>query len=191
MSADKRVRYTKLFLKESLIKLLKEKPISRITIKELCEDAEINRATYYAHYSDQFDQLKQIEEELISGILSNLNELSAETREKDLLKIVENILLYINENAELCRVLLGRNGDIDFQENIIEIIQAQIPLIMQSKKAINNSTVDDLFIYMSTGSLGIIRKWLFNESDKRTPKEIASFIVKLTNSGLILIQNNL
>lgn len=191
MSADKRVRYTKLFLKESLIKLLKEKPISRITIKELCEDAEINRATYYAHYSDQFDQLKQIEEELISGILSNLNELSAETREKDLLKIVENILVYINENAELCRVLLGRNGDIDFQENIIEIIQDQIPLIMQSKKAINDSTVDDLFIYMSTGSLGIIRKWLFNESDKRTPQEIASFIVKLTNSGLILIQNNL
>lgn len=191
MSADKRVRYTKLFLKESLIKLLKEKPISRITIKELCENAEINRATYYAHYSDQFDQLKQIEEELISGILKNLNDISAETKEKDMLKIVENILIYINENAELCRVLLGRNGDIDFQENIIEIIQDQMPFIVQSKKVVNNSIVDDLFIYMSAGSLGIIRKWLFNDSDKRTPQELATFIVGLTNSGLKLIQNNL
>lgn len=191
MSTDKRVRYTKLFLKESLIELLKEKPISRITIKELCAHAEINRATYYAHYSDQFDQLKQIEEELINGILENLNKLSAETRETDLLKIVENILVYVNENAELCKVLLGRNGDIDFQENIIGIIQDQIPLITQSKKAIDHTTVDDLFIYMSTGSIGIIRKWLFNDLDKRTPQEIASFIVSLTNSGLKLIQNSL
>lgn len=190
MATDKRVRYTKMFLKESLIKLLKDKPISRITIKELCENAEINRATYYAHYADQFDQLKQIEEEFISGILSNLNKLSAETGEKDMHKIVENILIYINENAELCKVLLGRNGDIDFQESIIEIIQDQIPLITQSK-TINNTATEDFFIYMATGSIGIIRKWLFNENDKRSPQEISAFIVKLTISGFNLMKNNL
>jgi AcrR family transcriptional regulator len=63
MSTDRRVKYTKMVLKDSLIKLMQEKPISRITIKAICEDADVNRATYYSHYKDQFDQLNQIEAE--------------------------------------------------------------------------------------------------------------------------------
>lgn len=61
MATDRRVKYTKMILRQSLIEVLKEKPISRLTIKELCERADINRATFYSHYSDQFDLLKQIE----------------------------------------------------------------------------------------------------------------------------------
>jgi len=56
---DRRVKYRKMVLRESLTKLMQEKPISRITIKELCEDADINRATFYSHYNDQFDLLKK------------------------------------------------------------------------------------------------------------------------------------
>ncbi|HAW71465.1 MAG TPA: TetR/AcrR family transcriptional regulator, partial [Firmicutes bacterium] len=38
-TTDRRVKYTKMVLRESLIKKLRDKPIARITIKELCEDA--------------------------------------------------------------------------------------------------------------------------------------------------------
>ncbi|MFA7674359.1 MAG: TetR family transcriptional regulator, partial [Clostridia bacterium] len=48
---DRRVRYTKMVLKESFINLLSKKGISNITIKQICEDADINRATFYTHYS--------------------------------------------------------------------------------------------------------------------------------------------
>ncbi len=57
---DRRVKYTKMVLKESFIKLLEKKDISQITIKEICEDADINRATFYAHYNDQFDLMHKI-----------------------------------------------------------------------------------------------------------------------------------
>ena len=50
--SDRRVKYTKMVLRNALIKLLETKPISRITIKEICEEADINRTTYYAHYTD-------------------------------------------------------------------------------------------------------------------------------------------
>lgn len=55
---DRRVKFTKMFLKESLIDLLEEKSIFKITIKEICEKADINRATFYAHYSDQYNLLE-------------------------------------------------------------------------------------------------------------------------------------
>ena len=48
---DARKRYTQMVLKQSLLKLLKEKPVNKITVKEVCELAQLNRATFYAHYS--------------------------------------------------------------------------------------------------------------------------------------------
>lgn len=49
---DARIRYTQRVLKESFLTLLKQKPVNKITVKEVCEMAELNRATFYAHYSD-------------------------------------------------------------------------------------------------------------------------------------------
>ena len=45
---DARKRYTQMVLKQSFLKLLKEKPVNRITVKEVCALAQLNRATFYA-----------------------------------------------------------------------------------------------------------------------------------------------
>lgn len=39
-------------IRESLISLLKEKDISKITVKDIVDCADLNRATFYAHYPD-------------------------------------------------------------------------------------------------------------------------------------------
>ena len=64
MKTDARVKYTKMVLKQALLELMQRKPINKITVKEVCERAELNRATFYAHYSDCFDLLENIEEDL-------------------------------------------------------------------------------------------------------------------------------
>ena len=46
---DYRVRLTKQIIRQNLVPLMKEYHISRISIKMLCERAEINRSTFYAH----------------------------------------------------------------------------------------------------------------------------------------------
>ena len=50
MKENRKIKYTKKVLSESLIELLKTKHISEITITELCENADINRTTFYRHY---------------------------------------------------------------------------------------------------------------------------------------------
>ena len=62
---DARKRYTQMILKQSFLKLLKEKPVNKITVKELCQLSQINRATFYTNYSDCFALLESIENELI------------------------------------------------------------------------------------------------------------------------------
>ena len=69
---DARKRYTQMVLKQSFLKLLKEKPVNRITVKEVCALAQLNRATFYAHYSDCFALMESIENELIDAFEESL-----------------------------------------------------------------------------------------------------------------------
>lgn len=95
--------------------LLKEKPISSLTIKEICELADLNRSTFYAHFSSQYDLLNAIEEEFIEDMVSTLNQYNF-SKEEEALKMTEKILEYIARNSDVCQMLLGENSDIHFQK---------------------------------------------------------------------------
>ena len=68
--ADRRKEYTKRVIRESVFKLLKKKRLSDITVKEICEDADVNRATFYRNYLDIFDLYEKIEEDLTAEALT-------------------------------------------------------------------------------------------------------------------------
>ena len=63
MKTDARVRYTRKVIQDAFLNILKEKPVSKITVKEVCDMTEINRGTFYKHYQDCYDLLDKIEEE--------------------------------------------------------------------------------------------------------------------------------
>ena len=54
---DRRVRKTKKQLRGALTSLLLEKDISRVTVRDVADLADVNRGTFYAHYSDVYDLL--------------------------------------------------------------------------------------------------------------------------------------
>ena len=49
---DRRVNRTKRQIKKALINLLSKKALSRITVSEITELADIGRGTFYTHYQD-------------------------------------------------------------------------------------------------------------------------------------------
>ena len=57
---DRRVRKTKKQLRGALTSLLLEKDISRVTVRDVADLADVNRGTFYAHYSDVYDLLHQL-----------------------------------------------------------------------------------------------------------------------------------
>ena len=61
---DSRVRRTKKLLREGLAQLMQEKSVKKISVRELSDLVEINRGTFYLHYKDIFDLVKEIEDEL-------------------------------------------------------------------------------------------------------------------------------
>lgn len=69
---DLRTKRTKHSIINAFIQLRSQKPLEKITIKELSEIAYINKATFYSHYKDIYDLSEQLEEEVISSILKNI-----------------------------------------------------------------------------------------------------------------------
>ena len=73
---DIRVQKTERRIRKAFHELMQEKNISKITVLELSQRAEINKTTFYAHYETIQDLIDTLEEETISYIISNLDRLS-------------------------------------------------------------------------------------------------------------------
>jgi AcrR family transcriptional regulator len=180
---DKRIRYTKLFLKESLIKLLKIKPITKITIKEICDEAEVNRATFYAYYSDPQSLLDEIEQEVSDNINNYLNSLDYTYEDSKQYDMTKKILEYINQNAELFLILIGDNQESGYVKKLTSFIQERYIHIFHINKSVKSDIAEYIYTFVVAGSVGIIRKWL-TEGRKVSTDEVAGLIVQLSNNGM-------
>ena len=69
---DLREKKTLRNIKNAFFELRKLKNIERIKIKEICEKAEISKATFYLHYSDIYDLSETLQKEVITSILDSI-----------------------------------------------------------------------------------------------------------------------
>jgi len=175
---DRRVKYTKMVLKQSLIKLLGKRDISQITIKEICEDADINRATFYAHYTDQHDLLRKIENELLESLSSYLMEYTQNKAE--MVDMMERIFEFIRENAELCRLLLIERGDLNFQRHVMMLVYDNYINEFTCGGAISKEDAEYIYSFTITGSIGAIQKWIDDGMQKST-RYMAEMLLALTD----------
>lgn len=81
-------------------KLLEEKDIQKITVKEICEDAHINRSTFYNHFEDVYGVLEKMW--LIHA--ENMGYIFRKSHSSNKRENMRSILLYIKENELFYRV---------------------------------------------------------------------------------------
>lgn len=69
---DKRIQKTKYAIRKAFMELLQKKPLEKITVKELCELAYINKSTFYSHYEDIYALSDALEYEMVLEIVSSI-----------------------------------------------------------------------------------------------------------------------
>ena len=69
---DLRTEKTRRAIINAFIKLRSKKPTEKITIKELAENAQINKATFYLHYRDIYDLSVSLEREVVRDCLKGI-----------------------------------------------------------------------------------------------------------------------
>lgn len=98
---DLRVQRTRKNIINAFLKLRAEKPLEKISVKELAELAEINKATFYLHYKDIYDLSETLENELIENIFAGIEHPDA---------VVSNPKLF---TRELANAFLSNRAMID------------------------------------------------------------------------------
>ncbi|MFC0016048.1 MULTISPECIES: TetR/AcrR family transcriptional regulator [Allobacillus] len=179
---DRRKKYTRMVLKDSLMESLKEKPISSVTVKEICEQADINRSTFYTHYSDQYDLVEQIESELINDMEKYLNSVNFEMDE-EAKEMTERLLDYLASRADDCKTLLNYEGDSTFQRKVTSVAYRFILNEGMTAKNIDPSISEYISSFIVNGSIQMMKLWLYNNMD-RSPKEMSQLINDFINKGL-------
>lgn len=175
MSRERIIKQTKKLLKENLLDLLEIKSVSKITVKELCEKADINRTTYYKYYLDQYDQLEKIEDEIFLDMGNYIDNNSIHNL-KENENIIRNILYYIEDNQRTFKILLEKT-DINFQNKMLSFIGKKI----FDREKYNTIDEEILYIYTAVGSFGIVSEWIKGNL-KIDKEELIKQIVKLNNS---------
>lgn len=174
---DRRVRKTRATLRQCLGKLLKEKKIQDISVKEISEMADINRGTFYLHYRDVYDLLAHIE----SDLFDQYNEIldrhrPSEVSESPKLLLTE-LLYFIRDNADLVQILIGPNGDIQFLNQLREVFRVKIMEHWDRALFPDPEDKDHQYFtsFVTEGGIGMLKLWVENDAD-RPPEEVAALL---------------
>lgn len=170
---DRRVKITKLLLKKSLIDLLYQKNINKITIKELCEIADLNRSTFYAHYTDAYDLLDNIKDEYMKNIIDEVPMMALKYSDSDM--VIKNILNYILDNKKLSKLLLGEKGEVTFQKRLMSIVYDDLQEMLLKIENVSDEQAKFISSYIITGSIGVLQNWI--EDDFHQPVAIVSEVI--------------
>lgn len=175
---NRKSKMTRKIFQETMLELLQTNHITEISVKRLCEEADLNRSTFYAHYENQMDILRDIEDETYKEVESFIMSGVHPDRKTDSKRIFEQLLQYIMDNAKVFQVLLGQNGSEDFQQKLIELTKAANHYLGVDPQLISNQKVQYARIYRVAGCTKVIENWIQQGFDQSV-EELAQLLIHL------------
>lgn len=186
---DRRVRKTKRQLRLALMKLMAEKSVKDISVRELAAIADINRGTFYIHYKDVYDLLASLEDELAEGLDRRVppGTMPKDSEGKTYPYLME-LYQYIEQNADLCHVLLGKNGDIAFTDRICHILRDEFLYDFLAYYYPNDPAMLDYFCsFIVSGNMSLALTWI-DGGMKQTAEEMAVLAGEIIMHGVKVLE---
>ncbi|MBS5479656.1 MAG: TetR/AcrR family transcriptional regulator [Clostridiales bacterium] len=151
-----------MLIRRAFTTLLRQKPIQSISVKELCELAEINRGTFYAHYTDIYDLRDQIEQEMQTDFAKALEPLlSLDDSQLTPIQVTAGIFQCLADNSDLCVVTLGDYGDKAFAMRLLNMGREKcMESYTRYFEGVSPSKVEYYYAFVSSGCIGLLQKWL-------------------------------
>ena len=164
---DRRVRRSRRLLKESLLELMQEKQFSEITIRDVTDHADMNRATFYLHYTDTAKLLQSVTEDLLEGAQKLIDSHIQETvADRTTRPIFEPILDFGVEHWDICTVLRENNAASHFSEYLHQLIQKNGGEIVRAWfHPKDDRQLSYLLGFVTSGLIGLIEEWFENGMD--------------------------
>ncbi len=175
---NQRVAVTKRMVKEGLLRMLAKKPLEKINITELCQEAGINRTTFYRYYELPRDVLTEMQREFFEETFENF--------QKPLtVSDIERFFVCLSENAALVKLFLQYNSDTDWT-NIFTQIYNSVPGLKTAKafRNLDENSAKLLSSYLAGGAYFLARQWIMKDIPM-PPKDVAAIALNILDKDRI------
>ncbi len=181
MKTDLRVRYTRKVIQEAFRKLLMEKPLARITVKEVCDLAGINRGTFYKHYLDCYDLMEKLQDEAVANFESLLDTVE----ENGIQSVIVSILEMLRGKSSVYLLFTSHGKSDSFLHKLIGCCYRCMEKRITGLPGMESGDGNRRFHYsfLLSGSCGIIEYWV-HTGMREPPEEIAEQILHLSEAFL-------
>ena len=178
---NQRTRLSKRMFRNAVLELLEEKGgIEKISVRELCEKAELNRSTFYAHYAEPREVLAEAEEDILNETAAHIKKIG-EQKKGGGKEYVSSFLRYIRENDQVFRVLLVTAADPAFKSRFVQL--SLLNLFEHMQLTMDNEKQQYVYSYLLNGSFGIITQWIRSDYAAAVP-ELVDLLFTLNGSAL-------
>lgn len=174
---DRRVQMTKHMLKDALIDMLHEKDIYHISIRELCEKADVNRTTFYKYYGSQFDLLSDIENDMLEFFSKTIKRNETEQE-----KIITSACRYLEENIEFARLIVNNNIDPVFANKLFAMDSIRESAFKRFSEYNSDAAFEYFYNFLTYGAFRMVCVWL-NKENRETPEDFALLLNKIMLNG--------
>ncbi len=177
---DLRVLKTKKTLYHSLQKLIKDKAFENIKVADICNDALINRSTFYAHYNDKYELLLDFINDLKNTMLKDLeqNEQMVNTK-KYYMEMISLILDHINSKRDIYNSILISNRSSIIVDIIGEVAIKDINKRMEIGNIHQGNVPTDIMVIFYLGAVSsVCIEWLKGK-DKYSKQDILNYLDQL------------
>jgi len=180
---DRRISKTRKSIKESFIALLAKKDISEITITELSDYADINRKTFYAHYSSVENILEAIGEELKDKLVAILPSGDKMTRELDFQSLFNSLNGIIDDDLDLYKKIIYSDSHMFILEDLKSYLKEELIKEYLEKFSLNKDI--NLFYteFIASGIVSMYVEW-FRSSKNVTLEDLGQLASQIITSSM-------
>ncbi len=175
---NQRVAVTKRMVKEGLMRLLEKKSLDKINITELCQEAGINRTTFYRYYELPRDVLTEMQNEFFEETFAHF--------QKPLtVSDIERLFVCLSEHSELVKLFFQYNSDTDWTY-IINRIYTNFPGLKMTKgfQNLDENSAKLLSAYLAGGAYFLARQWIM-EDIPMPPKDVAAIALNILDKDRV------
>jgi AcrR family transcriptional regulator len=163
VKVDPRVRRTRRMLRDALVSLILEKDYASISIKEITERAEVAYITFFRHFESLDQLLMEVLDEGLAELLGHIETLAKQSETSALETEGRLIFEYIEQKADLFRILLKSQSVTRVRKKVIRNIavifqKSCLPLARSDSQL----TIAITSNHIATSLLALIEWWLEN-----------------------------
>ncbi len=185
------VKRTKRTLERSLAELSREYPLNKVTVKMLCERAEMSRNAFYFHYDDINAMVKGIEDGIIDEVTEKLDEFKKLGFPENILSTIEALIDVFDRKRDYVLMLFDKSYSANFTQRLYGIFsEFNYEYFQQYHPDIKKSTYEVFYTFLSGGFYDSLRYWLEN-SDAVSKQDITRITYRLIKRLLLPVDPDL